>query len=108
LDIPAEGLTTLRPAGFDERVGRRLVELRVLRAGRKLPVRSLRWMAAPPRDVLVQGWNADAGSSGSLARAYVRRARAQAPLARAAPGRPWAVVQDYRLNGQIHALERQE
>ena len=108
LAIPPEGLEALRPSRFDARVGRRLVELRVLRSGRKLPVRSLRWIAAPPRAVLVDGWDADPASSGSLARAYVRRARAQAPLARAALARPWAVVQDYRLNGQIHALEHRE
>jgi hypothetical protein len=108
LTIPADGLDALRPAGFDPRIGRRLVGLRVLRSGRKLPVRSLRWMAAPPREALVQGWDADPNASGSLARAYVRRARAQAPLARAALARPWSVVQDYRLNGQIHALEHRE
>jgi hypothetical protein len=108
LAIPEEGLAALRPEGFDARIGRRLVALRVLRSGRKLPVRSLRWMAAPPRDVLVQGWDADPAAPGSLTRAYVRRARAQLPLARAALGRPWSVVHDYRLNGQIHALEHRE
>jgi hypothetical protein len=106
LALPAAGLAALRPAGFDPRLGRRLVGLRVLRAGRKLPVRSLRWMAAPPREVLVEGWAGDATVKGSLTRAYLRRARAQLPLARAALARPWSVVQDYRLNGQIHALER--
>jgi hypothetical protein len=65
-------------------------------------------MAAPPREVLVSGWDGEPGARGSLARAYVRRARAQAPLARAALSRPWSVVQDYRLNGQIHALEHRE
>jgi hypothetical protein len=106
--VPAPALDALRPPGFDARVGRRLVALRVLRAGRHLPVRSLRFMLAPGRAVLTHGWDAEPDGSLSLARAYVRRAVAQAPLAGAALKRPWAVVQDYRLNGQIHALERRD
>jgi hypothetical protein len=103
--VPDAALEALRPRGFDPRLGRRLVALRVLRAGRHLPVRSLRFMVAPGREVLAHGWDAEPDGSLSLARAYVRRAVAQAPLARSALKRPWAVVQDYRLNGQIHALE---
>ena len=106
--IPVSALEALRPAGFSPGVGRRLVELRVLRTDGHLPVRSLRWMVAPPRDVLKHGWDADPGSSRSLARAYVRRARAQAPRAGSALRRPWSLVQDYRLNGQIQSLERRE
>jgi Uncharacterised nucleotidyltransferase len=108
IPVPDPALEALRPPGFDPRLGRRLVALRVLRAGRHLPVRSLRFMVAPGREVLARGWNAEPGGSLSLARAYVRRAAAQAALARSALKRPWAVVQDYRLNGQIHALERRD
>jgi Uncharacterised nucleotidyltransferase len=106
--VPEAALQALRPPGFDPRLGRRLVALRVLRAGRHLPVRSLRFIVAPGREVLTHGWNAQPGGSLSLARAYVRRAVAQAPLARSALKRPWAAIQDYRLNGQIHALERRD
>ena len=86
-------------------LGRRLVTLRVLRAGDHLPVRTLRWMFAPGREVLSHGWNADPTATMSLARAYMRRARANAPLARSALRRPWLFVQDQRLNDQIRALE---
>jgi len=103
--VPADALAALRPPGFDERVGRRLVALRVLGVGEQLPVRSLRWMVAPSREVLRRGWDADPDATRSLARAYLRRARAQAPLARAALRRPWAVVQDRRLNRRVAALE---
>jgi hypothetical protein len=106
--VPDPALQALRPPGFDPRLGRRLVALRVLRAGRHLPVRSLRFMLAPGREVLTHGWNAEPDGSLSLARAYVRRALAQGPLARSALKRPWTVVQDYRLNGQIHALEHRD
>lgn len=103
--VPEPALAALRPDGFEKRVGRRLVALRVLGTGEKLPVRSLRWMVAPSREVLRRGWDAEPGATRSLARAYLRRARAQAPFARAALRRPWSVVQDRRLNRQIHALE---
>lgn len=103
--VPRDALAALEPAGFDRRLGRRLVALRVLRNGDQLPVRTVRWMLAPGREVLSRGWNADPTATRSLARAYLRRARAQAPLARSALRRPWALVQDRRLNGQIHALE---
>jgi hypothetical protein len=103
--VPDEPLRALRPPGFDPRVGRRLVTLRVLRSGRGLPVRTLRWMVAPPRTALEQGWNADPRTKRSLARAYLRRAAANAPVAGRALRRPWQVVHDHRLNGQIHALE---
>jgi len=103
--VPADALATLRPARFDERVGRRLVALRVLGVGEQLPVRSLRWMVVPSREVLRRGWDADPDATRSLARAYLRRARAQVPLARAALRRPWAVVQDRRLNRRVAALE---
>ena len=96
------------PAGtawFDPEVGRRLVTLRVLRADDHLPVRSLRWMLAPSREVLSRGWNADPNATLSLARAYLRRARANAPAARASLRRPWELVQDRRLNSQIKELE---
>jgi hypothetical protein len=103
--IPADVLADLQPRGFDPVLGRRLVTLRVLRAGDHLPVRTLRWMFAPSREVLSQGWNADPTATMSLARAYLRRARANAPLARSALRRPWQFVQDQRLNDQIRALE---
>jgi hypothetical protein len=106
--VPVGALQALRPPGFDPRIGRRLVALRVLRDGQHLPVRSVRWMLAPGRDVLAHGWGADREGAMSLARAYMRRARAQVPLAGPALRRPWAVVQDYRLNGQIQALEQRE
>jgi hypothetical protein len=103
--MPPDALAALRPPGFDPRLGRRLIALRVLRSRRGLPVRSLRWIVAPPRDALERGWNADPRAKRSLARAYLRRASAQAPAAAAALKRPLDLVHDYRLNGQIHALE---
>lgn len=103
--IPPAVIDGLRPAGFDQRVGRRLVALRVLRDGDHLPARTLRWMFAPSREVLSRGWSADPTAPMSLARAYMRRARAHAPHARSALTRPWTFVQDQRLNGQVRALE---
>ena len=103
--VPGDALAELRPPGFDPVLGRRLIALRVLRAGDQLPVRTLRWMFAPSREVLSHGWNADPTATMSLARAYMRRARANVPLARTALRRPWLVVQDRRLGGQIRALE---
>jgi hypothetical protein len=103
--VPGHTLDKLRPAGFDRSVGRRLVALRVLRVGDHPPVRTLRWMLAPGREALSGGWNADPTAPGSLARAYLRRARARAPLAGSALRRPLAFIQDQRLDGQIRALE---
>jgi hypothetical protein len=110
LGVPVStlALAELRPQGFDPRLGRRLVSLRVLRTGDHLPVRSARWMFAPSREVLARGWGGDPAAALSLVRAYARRARANAPLAGAALRRPWAVVQDHRLNGQIHTLQSHE
>jgi hypothetical protein len=110
LGVPVSdsALAELRPQGFDHRLGSRLVSLRVLRTGDHLPVRSARWMLLPSREVLARGWDADPTATLSLVRAYARRARANAPLARAALRRPWSVVQDHRLNGQIHALQTHE
>lgn len=108
-EIPDQAMSDLRPPDFDPRLGRRLVELRVLRDGPRLPVRSLRWMVAPPRGALVNAWNADPDSGVfELARAYVRRAAAQLPQIRSALRQPRSLVQDHRLNGQISALERRE
>jgi hypothetical protein len=103
--IPNSALSALRPAGFDPVLGRRLVALRVLRDGAHLPPRTLRWMFAPSRDVLSNGWNADPTATLSLARAYMRRARAHVPEARSALQRPRLFVQDRRLNDHIRALE---
>jgi hypothetical protein len=105
VEIPADALALLQPTGFDQELGRRLVALRVLRAGDHLPVRSVRWMFAPSREALQRGWNADATATLSLARAYMRRARAHVPEARSALRQPWEYLQDQRLNGQIEALE---
>ena len=104
--VPVATLNALRPPGFDPRLGRRLVALRVLRSGRQLPVRRLRWIVAPPREALTRGWDADARAPASLARAYVRRAAAQAPLAREAARRPWMLVQDFMLDRRLSALAR--
>ncbi|HEX4279863.1 MAG TPA: nucleotidyltransferase family protein [Solirubrobacteraceae bacterium] len=103
--VPAAALAELQPPRFNREVGRRLVTLRVLRTDDHLPVRSLRWMFAPSREVLSRGWNADPTAPSSLARAYMRRARAQAPLARSALRQPGLFIQDRRLNGQIRSLE---
>jgi hypothetical protein len=103
--IPPEVLSELEPPRFDRALGRRLVALRVLRAGDHLPVRTLRWMFAPSREVLTRGWSADPTATLSLARAYLKRARTRAPLARSTLRRPWTFVQDRRLGGQIRALE---
>jgi hypothetical protein len=102
--IPRQEIEAIRPEGFDDQLGRRLVQLRVLRAGDHMPVRSMRWMFAPSREALRRGWNADPTATLSLARAYMRRAKAHLPEARAAAGRPWIYVQDRRLNGHIEAL----
>jgi hypothetical protein len=103
--VPHAALAELQPPGFDPGLGRRLVTLRVLRADDHLPVRTLRWMFAPTREVLSRGWNADPTAPASLARAYLRRARAHAPLARSALRRPRLLIQDRRLNNQLRALE---
>jgi hypothetical protein len=103
--IPDAPLAELQPLGFDRHLGSRLVSLRVLRADDQMPVRTLRWMFAPSREVLSRGWNADSTATLSLARAYMRRARTKAPLARSALRQPWSFLQDRRLNGQIRALE---
>jgi hypothetical protein len=103
--IPQARLAELAPAGFDRGLGRRMVALRVLRAGDHPPVRTLRWMFAPSREVLSRGWNADSTAPSSLARAYMRRAKANAPLARSALRQPRMFFQDRRLNEQIRALE---
>jgi Uncharacterised nucleotidyltransferase len=102
--IAAEAIEPIRPKGFNAELGRRLVELRVLRAGDHLPVRSMRWMFAPSREALRRGWNADPNATLSLARAYMRRAKAHVPETRSAMRRPWVYLQDRRLNGQIEAL----
>ena len=106
--VPADGLALLEPEDFDAALGRRLVALRVLRAGPQLPVRTLRFIVAPGRDVLERGWDAGDGRGVALTRAYLRRAMAKAPLATAALRRPRAVLDDYRLNAQIRALEAGE
>ena len=106
MPVPDQPLAALRPARFDPRIGRRLVALRVLRSDRHLPVRRLRWIVAPGREALKDGWEARDGDRLSLAAAYVRRARTKAPLVGTALRRPWAVVQDYRLNDQVRGLER--
>jgi hypothetical protein len=103
--VPDAALAELKPPGFDPRLGRRLVAFRVLRADDHLPVRTVRWMFAPSRDVLSRGWNADPTAPSSLARAYLRRAKAHAPLARSALRQPRRLIQDRRLNSQIRALE---
>jgi hypothetical protein len=105
--IPERGLAATQPAGFDPALGRRLVALRVLRDENHLPVRSARWMFLPSREVLSRGWDADRTDTRSLARAYMRRARANAPLVRSALWQPWLMVQDRRLNTEIHALQEQ-
>jgi hypothetical protein len=104
--IPGDALAMLEPSDFDVELGRSLVELRVLRAGDHLPVRSLRWMFAPSREALRRGWNADQTATLSLARAYMRRARAHVPEAGSVLRRPWIYVQDQRLNGRIEAMEQ--
>jgi hypothetical protein len=104
VSIPLEAVEQLRPKGFDAELGRRLVMLRVLRAGDHMPVRSMRWMFAPNREALRRGWNADPNATLSLARAYMRRAKAHVPEVRSAVRRPSVYLQDRRLNGQIQAL----
>ncbi len=104
-EIPPDALARLQPLGFDRKLGQQLVTCRVLRADEHLPVRSVRWMFAPSREVLSRGWNADPTTTLSLAQAYLRRARAHAPAAQAAMRRPWELAQDRRLNSRIQALE---
>ena len=96
---------SLRPTEFDDELGRRLVALRVLGVGDHPAARPLRWMIAPSREALSEGWNADPTARLSLAYAYLRRAVAMLPAVRSALRRPWSLVQDHRLNGQIRALE---
>jgi hypothetical protein len=104
LPVPIDAIGAIRPSGFDPELGRRLVALRVLRAGDHLPVRSMRWMFAPSREALRRGWNADPNATLSLERAYMRRARAHVPELSSAMRRPWVYLQDRRLNSQIQAL----
>jgi hypothetical protein len=92
--------------GASPDLARQLLRLRVLRDGARMPVRSVRWMVSPPREVLESAWQAEPQRRGSLARAYVRRAVAQLPHARAALRRPLDVVRDYRLNGRVSRLDR--
>jgi hypothetical protein len=101
--VPRRPLAELEPIGFDPQLGRRLVALRVLRADDRLPVRSLRWMFAPSREVLSRGWNADPTAALSLARAYMRRARAYLPAASASAHPIW-LLRDRRLNSQVESL----
>ncbi len=105
VEIPADALAQVAPPDFDRDLGRRLVALRVLRAGDHMPVRSMRWMFAPSREALSRGWNAEPTATLSLARAYMRRAKAHVPEARSALRQPWVYVQDQRLNSQLEALE---
>jgi hypothetical protein len=102
--VPGEALASIEPVGFDRELGRRLVALRVLRADDHLPVRSLRWMFAPGREVLSRGWNADPTATLSLARAYLRRAKAHVPAARESLRRPGDLLADRRLDREIEAL----
>ena len=105
IEIPGRVLTMLRPAGFDAALGRQLVALRVLRTNRHLGVQSLRRALAPSRQVLTDEWQAGTRDWRSLTRAYVRRVRTRAPQIRYALRRPFAEIQDYRIAGQIRALE---
>jgi Uncharacterised nucleotidyltransferase len=105
VEVPDYILAELQPRSFNREVGRRLISLRVLRTDDHLPVRTLRWMFAPSRDVLARGWNADPTAPSSLARAYMRRARANVPMARSALRQPRMYIQDRQLNSQIRALE---
>jgi Uncharacterised nucleotidyltransferase len=109
LPIPDQPLRGLRPPGFEPRLGRRMVELRVLRTGTRVPVRRLGWIVAPPRSTLTRAWGAPSdGRRLRLAGAYLRRARAQLPFARLVLTEPRVVFSDYLLNGRIDALERAE
>jgi hypothetical protein len=99
--VPDAPLGALRPAGFDVRLGHRLVELRVLRAAPCFPAASLRTMlaaaiASPARH------RADpvATTRGQGCRRPVR-----IPPPGSWLGKPGAVVRDYRLNRWIRALE---
>lgn len=102
--IPDRVLADLRPAGFDPRVGRRLVALRVLRCGASLPVRKARWIVAPPREALETWTSRPQPGTWAMAQAYSRRAVAQLPQIRSALRHPRSLLQDYRLDGQIGAL----
>jgi len=107
--IPEQAIDALGPPGFDRRTGRRFVELRVLRAGRRLHLPAVRRIFAPPREVLLIGWSGAADARPlPLARAYVRRAAAQAPLVGLACKEPRSVLADYALNRRITALEQAE
>jgi hypothetical protein len=101
LAVPAEPLERLRPADFDERVARRMIDLRVLRTRPAVPRRSLRAAVAPGREGLRTDWGADDGSRLSVARAYGRRAVKSIRLVRLVLKEPRTVVQDYRLNRQL-------
>ena len=103
--IPEPALASLRPAQFKPALGRRLVAFRVLAGEEHLPIRSTRWMLLPSRDALRRRWAADPVSLASLAEAYLRRARAHAPMVKAALRQPWAIIQDRRLGEQIRALQ---
>jgi hypothetical protein len=101
LAVPAEPLERLRPAGFDERLARRMIDLRVLRTRPAIPRRSLRAAVAPGREGLRNDWGADDQNRLSLAGAYGRRALRSIRLVRPVLKEPRTVVRDYRLNRQL-------
>jgi hypothetical protein len=98
-------LSRLRPTGFDLSLGRRVVELRVLRTDRHLGVHSLRRAITPSREILIEHWQAEGSDWRSVARAYVRRVRARAPQIGYALRQPLAEVRNYRIDGRLKALE---
>jgi hypothetical protein len=106
--LPARALRALRPTSFERTIGRRFLMLRVLRSDERQLVRSLRRAVLPERETLVVGWRAGGDDWPALARAYIRRARVRVPDVGAALGQPLRQIRDYRLNGQIAALGRDE
>ena len=104
--IPVDVLSELRPTAFDPAIGHQFLLLRVLRTDEHQLVRSLRRMIAPERTTLVVGWKASSDRWPALAQAYARRARVRVPDVAASLRRPLRQLREYRLNGQIDALER--
>jgi hypothetical protein len=104
--LPAGPLDALRPAGFEPAVGRRMVELRVLRTAARGPLHSVRKTVAPSRYVLERSGGANPRNPLSLAWAYLRRVGKGLRFWRYFVREPRKLLQDYRLNGQLEAIER--
>jgi hypothetical protein len=103
---PRHVLEALRPLGFNDRLGRRMLALRVLRTHNEVPRRSLKKAIAPDRWSLERSWGAAPRGRLSLLTAYLRRAAKSLRYVRHVLRQPRTLFHDYRLNRQLDALKR--